>query len=48
MKRVFYVKPLVEVVKVEIEKGFATSNSSFGIKQLKYDTTGGDPENTAW
>ena len=47
-----YEKPILNVIDVKIEKGFAASQDSFGIEQFQYDswdgTTGTAPENTAW
>lgn len=49
MKKNIYLRPIAEVVSVEIEKGFATSGGeAFGINQFKYDTSGNDVNNTAW
>ena len=49
MKRT-YEKPVVDVVEVKIEKGFATSDV-YGIQQFQYDEYDqyGNPiENSAW
>ena len=45
-----YLKPIINVVEVKIEKGFATSDV-YGIQQFEYDSydqSGNPLENSAW